>query len=59
MYGSNGNVLVLPATGIGSLVLAAGTGHAGWVTFCVTVLAVWTITMAVRALVRILPKHEK
>lgn len=58
MYGTNGSTLALPATGTGAMALAAGTHQAWLLAFSVAVLAVWTIVMAVCALLRILPKRE-
>ncbi|MGI8477589.1 MAG: hypothetical protein ACR2OO_14640 [Thermomicrobiales bacterium] len=48
----------LPATGSGTAVLTSGAHLGGPFASLVTMLAVWTLVMAVCAVVRMLPKSE-
>ncbi len=58
MYGGNPIVTALPAAGVGTMAIAAGTGHASLLTLVITVLAVWTLIAAARAVMRMVPMAE-
>lgn len=57
MYGLNG-VSALPATGVGVMAVGVGTDQGWLLSLAVAVLVVWTLAMAVRALLHLRPKRE-
>jgi len=58
MYGGDPIVTALPATGIGTMAVVAGTGQGQLLVFAITVLASWTLIAAARAVMRMVPMAE-
>lgn len=58
MYGTNSGAIALPATGVGTLAVGAGTQNGWLLSLAVLLLAAWTLLMVGRALLRLRPRPE-